>query len=326
MNRRKELATIICAECGSLTFVPPWRGPNGRNPRLYCNRKCYEKSLQRKVERVCPQCKQIFFTTPSVVEKGKGVYCSRACFDITLHARILDEKIAALYLVEGKDIADIARELGVTGMSIHHRMKKAGIPRRNRSESSRGERNGMFGRTHNAQSRQKIREANFIQFSDPAARERHGIITAIQIAEGRTGKTNNKLEQHFTKLLQSLHIKYQQSYRIGRSIYDFYLPDIHTLVECDGTFWHADPRTYPDRTKLSKVQQKNVENDARKNKLAEDKGFQLLRFWEHDIYHESDQIIETLVEKGQTRTEVLWLNAKAQRRQRGLFDDANFAG
>jgi DNA adenine methylase len=35
---------------------------------------------------------------------------------------------------------------------------------------------------------------------------------------------------------------------------------------------------------------------------------------------------QSAVEKGQTRTEVLWLNAKAQRRQRGLFDDANFAG
>ena len=35
---------------------------------------------------------------------------------------------------------------------------------------------------------------------------------------------------------------------------------------------------------------------------------------------------QSAVEKGQTRIEVLWLNPKAQRRQIGLFDDANYAG
>jgi len=107
-----------------------------------------------------------------------------------------------MYLVEGKSLAVIGREIGIEATAVQHRLETLHIPRRNTYEWTKGERNPMYGKTHTPQALKKIRDANERQFSDPDARYRHGAITARQIAEGHTGKSNNKLEQRFTRLLQ----------------------------------------------------------------------------------------------------------------------------
>jgi len=55
------------------------------------------------------------------------------------------------------------------------------------------------------------------------------------------------------------------------------------LIEADGDYWHVNPIKYNESNILTETQQKNVENDKFKNKLAKDKLYNLIRFWESDI-------------------------------------------
>ena len=52
------------------------------------------------------------------------------------------------------------------------------------------------------------------------------------------------------------------------------------LIEADGDYWHSNPNKFIE---LNEVQLINKTNDKFKNKLAEEKGFNLIRFWETDI-------------------------------------------
>jgi len=64
-------------------------------------------------------------------------------------------------------------------------------------------------------------------------------------------------------------------------VFDEFIPP-NVLIEIQGTFWHADPRTY-DGKNLFAAQQRNVKRDAEKKAWAEENGFRLIVLWEADI-------------------------------------------
>jgi G:T-mismatch repair DNA endonuclease (very short patch repair protein) len=173
----------------------------------------------------------------------------------------------------------IATQFHVSDTLIRKVLKAHGVAL---SKAHPGESNGMFGHTHSPATREKIREANRKQFSDPVARERHAILAAKQIASGRTGIRNNRLEKQVSTLLASEGHEFISQYRVGRFVFDFYIPSINTLVEANGTFWHADPRFYSCEN-LSAAQSHNVDNDRKKAAFAQASGFKLRIIWEADI-------------------------------------------
>lgn len=193
--------------------------------------------------------------------------------------KLTKEELERLYYTEGWHQSKIAKHYGLTQSSIKDWMKRFGIKAR---KGNYGKVNGMFGRTHTPEAREKIRQANRRQFSDPQAREAHALTTIKQIQEGRTGKAYNSLEQTVAKLLDEAGTAYNQQYRIGRFLFDFYLPESITLIEVHGRFWHADPRFYGDK-ELTKIQKRNTANDIRKAERAKKDGYRLVILWEDDI-------------------------------------------
>jgi hypothetical protein len=55
-------------------------------------------------------------------------------------------------------------------------------------------------------------------------------------------------------------------------------------IEADGDYWHCNPKFF---TTPNNTQQLNINNDFFKNKLAKDKGFLLIRFWESNVKQEN---------------------------------------
>lgn len=103
---------------------------------------------------------------------------------------------------------------------------------------------------------------------------------------------SSKLEQKFEdEFLKPLKIRYTKQYRLGIFVYDFYLQDYNTLIEIDGTFWHADPRVFKT---LSPMQKKNKIRDEQKTKSAKHFGFRLERFWEGDVTFNKELIEKRL--------------------------------
>lgn len=190
------------------------------------------------------------------------------------------EVLRQLYKEKGLSQSQIAQQFDLTQTAIKERMRKAAIPAR--SKANLGSKNGMHGRIHTPEAIAKIREANRKQFADPAIREAIALKTIAQIQAGHTGKSYNKLEQRVATMLDATGVEYSQQYRLGRFLFDFYLPLTHTLLEVHGTFWHADPRVYAHKP-LSKIQQRNVANDIKKAACAAAHGYRLAVLWEADV-------------------------------------------
>ncbi|MHA1480866.1 MAG: sigma factor-like helix-turn-helix DNA-binding protein [Candidatus Thorarchaeota archaeon] len=206
---------------------------------------------------------------------------------------ITKEVLHDLYWNKKLTQSEIGRMFNISQSAIKYRMQKYNIQARTLSELARGVNNSMYGKTHTKEAREKIREANRIQFSDPENRRKHGIITAKQIADGRTGKKHNKLEKKVASILLSHNINFTTQHRIGRFVYDFLLTDYNILIEAQGTFWHGDPRKY-DYKKLKAVQLSNIERDVRKAVFALENNHKLIYLWEHDVHYNTHHINKIL--------------------------------
>jgi DNA mismatch endonuclease (patch repair protein) len=63
-----------------------------------------------------------------------------------------------------------------------------------------------------------------------------------------------------------------------------------TLVEVDGCYWHGCKEHYPDRWS---DEQQNVE--MQRDVRAEQAGWRVLRFWEHELFSDIEGIIDAMV-------------------------------
>lgn len=105
---------------------------------------------------------------------------------------------------------------------------------------------------------------------------------------------SSKLEKFFEEyILQSLDIKYKDQKKITSKYYDFYLPEYNLLIEVDGDYYHAKDRS----GELNEMQVKNIMNDHKKNLIAKQKGYNIIRFWESDIKDKTLSVKKELKEE-----------------------------
>ena len=63
---------------------------------------------------------------------------------------------------------------------------------------------------------------------------------------------------------------------------DFAFPDVKVGIECQGTFFHIDPRKYPNGP-VTATQRRNAGRDKSKRKYLESKGWTVIEIWETEI-------------------------------------------
>jgi len=61
---------------------------------------------------------------------------------------------------------------------------------------------------------------------------------------------------------------------------DIYIPNIKTVLECDGDYWHGNPDKY---LSLNEHQKKQKERDNLRTKELIDNGYRVIRIWENKI-------------------------------------------
>lgn len=112
----------------------------------------------------------------------------------------------------------------------------------------------------------------------------------------------SKLEQDFAiDFLDKLGVEYEWQYEakeIGR-FYDYALYPKNggmILLECDGSFYHADPRVVTE-DKLTPMHKKNMRVDEEKNKWALMHGIPIIRIWEKDIRERPEEVMKFLKER-----------------------------
>lgn len=111
--------------------------------------------------------------------------------------------------------------------------------------------------------------------------------TTLAIAEGRIPRVS-ALELKVGEVLARLGISAAHQYPLrgpdGRygAVLDYFLLDTGTALEFNGTFWHADPRVYPDGP-VKPSQVRVIEKYQQKLALLRELHIPLIEVWERDF-------------------------------------------
>lgn len=103
---------------------------------------------------------------------------------------------------------------------------------------------------------------------------------------------SSKLEEDFINdFIKPLNIEYETQYYLKdiHQYCDIYIPSKNLIIECDGSFWHCDPRLFPNGA-VYDYQKRKIERDSIKNDYLVKNGFKLLRFWELDIINQPEYV------------------------------------
>ena len=114
----------------------------------------------------------------------------------------------------------------------------------------------------------------------------------------KAGKwSDTKPERAMAAILDEMGLEYEAQYRAKwlpkgyrNHKWDFCIPGMKLLVEVDGCYWHGCKEHYPDRWS---DEQQNVE--MQRDVRAEQAGWRVLRFWEHELFSDIEGIIDAMV-------------------------------
>ena len=238
-----------CPVCSTHYLADPIRLRHGR--QTTCSRKCsYElrnADKRNSSEFECATCRTKFSRSPSQTRKAKygSLFCSRKC-----HYR--------------------GRGLGHTKRIVANKyvMVKPWDPARSARLWT-------------------TRRANGTDKHTEAAKEKMRLSTARRIAEGKIPAVS-LLEGVVADQLRHLRVSFARQMPIRDpntgcfcALVDFQL-DANTVLEVNGTFWHADIRFFPNGT-VHPAQVRTAQRYARKSTKLGELGITIIEVWEQDV-------------------------------------------
>jgi DNA mismatch endonuclease (patch repair protein) len=251
-----------------------------------------------KIEKRCLKCDKPFFTYPSLVQDGKGKFCSRDC----------------------KNASQIGKPGGHKGIPHSEEAK------RRISEANKGKPSGMEGKHHTEEAKMKNSEAHkgkraspatefkkgqraspeyeFKKGHIPANKGRTGLLTEEALGKMRESRAKQKFPQEDSipeRLifgeLDKRGIQYSKHYSIktkgSLTQPDVAFPEIKLAVYLDGCYWHACPICYK---KLTEQQIKQIPKN-KKREFIKSLGWKLIMFWGHEILQNPEKIANKIIEE-----------------------------
>lgn len=206
-----------------------------------------------KVQRICLECKKHFLVWPRDVRNNRGKYCSLRCVGkMVWKNSVIREKILKTRRINparywlGKKRPDI-------GKKVAKKLKgrKMNLTKEQRERRSQMSKKNGFQRGHNVslEIKDKLRMARMKQVLP---------------------KKNTKIEIVIQNLLKQNNILFKKQKSLENiCIADIFIPSMKKVVFCDGDYWHNLPG-YKER-------------DERQNKILTEKGYKVVRLWEHEI-------------------------------------------
>lgn len=134
----------------------------------------------------------------------------------------------------------------------------------------------------------KGRENFFLAQKNPELREKR---REIAIKRLQNQPVVSSLNKYFHNVLRNNKLYPESEYRVGHYVVDFCFPDKKLIIETDGDFWHANPSIY---NTYNSIQKKVVAKDKREATYCQNHGWNLLRFWERDIYQDVSMCIKQI--------------------------------
>lgn len=99
-------------------------------------------------------------------------------------------------------------------------------------------------------------------------------------------KEDTKIELKIQGFLEQLQIEYIKHFYMKhiKSHYrcDIFIPSKNLVIECDGRWWHGDPRYYDQKALTEKQKEQKIRDKLRTDQLVQ-QGYEVIRLWEDDI-------------------------------------------
>lgn len=113
---------------------------------------------------------------------------------------------------------------------------------------------------------------------------------------------DTKIELKIQNFLRQLNIEFLSHKYIGNIEHsyqcDIFIPNFNIIIECDGDYWHANPKIFQNPTEW---QLKQIEEDNIRTKELLEVGFKVLRLWETDINKMNLNELQGILEKYQRK-------------------------
>lgn len=171
-------------------------------------------------------------------------------------------------------------------MSNAHKGKKCSEEtKRKISEANSGEKHPFYGKKHSLETKSmmhkkhKISEDGRKRLSEATKNRFLGrIVSNEERRDMRERQINNpnrifkdtSIELKIEVELRKRGINYQKQVPLCKiAIVDFYLPEYRIIIQADGDYWHNLP--------------KRKEKDEKRDRVLTFNGFNVYRFWEHEI-------------------------------------------
>jgi DNA mismatch endonuclease (patch repair protein) len=137
----------------------------------------------------------------------------------------------------------------------------------------------------------------------PRFKEENGFYTTKQRSElmSKIKSQNTKPELKLKKALWNLGHRYRKNVRKLPGAPDIVYSRYKLVIFIDGEFWHGynwiDKKNKIKTNKefwIPKIE-RNIQRDRENNQLLSEKGWQVMRFWEHDIAKDFETCINRIV-------------------------------
>lgn len=243
------------------------------------------------IDRECPVCGVTYKAEVKRLEFGRQTTCSRPCSyrlragkienSVTLKCGTCgDEFKRAVSHVKGKHGANFCSS------SCHYLGRSIGATLRVVTSPYKVSEEGRAAWVKGAQKTRQLRiERGNYKHTD-ATKAKLSEKTAAAISSGRIRRTS-KVEDVVAEELDQLGIHYVRQHAIRAKdgtfscVFDFLIGE-SVALEVQGTYWHADPRFFPDGP-THPIQKRNAAKWAGKLVEAASRNIRVIEVWEYDI-------------------------------------------
>ena len=270
LSERKRVI-IHCDHCKQEISVIPYY----ESIRKYCSQNCASEASKTGSIGFCENCGKTFYKTPGRDKK----YCSTKC---TGDARItaIDVSCSWCKKIIKKNLCHVEKQDYLfCSYNCAYQFRK-------------------YDENFNKEFSAKISKGRIAYYKEhPEARSEQSKRMIKAFSEGTYPRTKTIPHNLVCGILKQLNINYKEEFPTGPYVSDIFLLDFNVVIEIQGTYWHADNRTYPDRNSLNKVQKSNIERDKEKQKFIIEKlNFKFIELWELDIKRDYYKVREFLSE------------------------------
>jgi len=235
----------------------------------------------------CKVCNNSFTTTQQAIDRGRGKYCSRRCYQ----QHWINHIGPKLKSRTRNRITRICETCGKEFTIIPSWLKNKGAGKYCSRKCKHIGQTKVAGRDHPLY-KEKIRlVCNFCgdeYLLKPALASRSKFCSRTCHGSWRSQNMHNRssIEIEVASMLDDIGVVYREQEPIGKFLCDFFLPNNNLVIEADGIYWHNLPSS---STK-----------DKRKNTYLTNKGYKLLRLPEELINNSPDTCKELILDNLRT--------------------------